>query len=92
MKPFLDSLHRFMQEYPFLSIEIGVHSDEKDCLDCCYFLTRRRANSIAKYLNIDRVRAKGYEGSHPLIVGAKTEEEHQKNRRVEIKIIEHIEK
>ena len=55
-------------------------------------LTQTRAKIIvlqlvAKGIPETQLRSKGYSDSQPLIVGAKTEEEHQKNRRVEIKIL-----
>jgi outer membrane protein OmpA-like peptidoglycan-associated protein len=56
-------------------------------------LSQRRAESAVKYLiqsgiNAGRITAKGYGETRLLIPDAKDEEEHQKNRRTEIKILE----
>jgi outer membrane protein OmpA-like peptidoglycan-associated protein len=89
---FLDSLLIFLQKNPQLSIEIGVHNDERANTQASVLLTPRRAKYTAEYLMqhgipSDRIRAIGYESRKPLIIGAKTEEEHSLNRRVEITIL-----
>lgn len=90
--PFLDSLAAFMKTNENLSFEIGVHCDERNSDNMSTILTMHRAKSIRNYLadkgvSSERLKPMGYENTDPLIKGAKTEEEHQKNRRVEIKII-----
>jgi outer membrane protein OmpA-like peptidoglycan-associated protein len=90
-KPILSDLLKTMNNYPNLAFEVGMHVDERydnaysTCLSC------KRAESIRNYLvenGIDpkRVTAKGYNDSKPKMRNAKTEEQHQMNRRVEIRI------
>ncbi len=91
--PILDSIFYFLASHPRLKIEVGVHCDERMMDEYSMRLTQTRAKIIelqliAKGIPETRLRAKGYSDSQPLIVGAKTEEEHQKNRRVEFKILE----
>ena len=88
----LDSLAQYLLGRPELVVEVGVHSDErmKDRYSICW--TCRRARAIVNYLiskgiSSDRLLARGYNDQFPLIKGAKTEEEHQKNRRTEFKVI-----
>jgi peptidoglycan-associated lipoprotein len=89
---FLDSVVVFLQQNPNLTIEVGNHCDElySDIYSTC--LTCRRAKSVADYLiskgiSQDKITSKGYNATKPLIKGARTEEEHQKNRRTEFKIL-----
>lgn len=90
--PILDSIFYFVASHPGLKIEVGVHCDERMMDEYSIRLTQTRAKIIvlqlvAKGIPETQLRSKGYNDSQPLIVGAKTEEEHQKNRRVEIKVI-----
>lgn len=90
--PILDSIFYFVASHPGLQIEVGVHCDERMMDEYSLRLTQTRAQCIelqliAKGIPETQLRAKGYSDSQPLIPGAKTEEEHQKNRRVEIKIL-----
>jgi peptidoglycan-associated lipoprotein len=89
---FLDSMAFFLLENKNLVIEVSNHSDERGSNQYSTCLTCKRAKAIADYLiskgiGINRLLAKGYNGSKPLIKGAKTEEEHQQNRRTEFKIL-----
>ena len=90
-KPILNDLLKTMNNYPNLAFEVGVHADERYPNELSRCLSCRRAESIRNYLvenGIDpkRVKAKGYNDSKPKIRNAKTEEQHQQNRRVEIRI------
>jgi outer membrane protein OmpA-like peptidoglycan-associated protein len=90
---FLDSLLIFLQKNLQLSIEIGVHNEERANAQASVLLTPLRAKYIAEYLIkqgilYQRIRARGYESRKPLINGAKTEEEYSLNRRVEITILD----
>jgi peptidoglycan-associated lipoprotein len=89
---FLDHVVFFLQKKPNLTIEIDNHCDERysDIHSTC--LTCRRAKAIGDYIiskgiKQDRIISKGYNATNPLIKGAKTEEEHQKNRRTEFKVL-----
>ena len=100
-KPVLDSLVTFIKNNPSLSIEIGVHTDSRGSNIANTMLSQGRANSINDYFIAagilqSRLKAVGYGESKLLIKDDvieryKTKEEqeaqHQKNRRVEFKII-----
>lgn len=88
----LDSIVGFMIKHKNLTLEASNHCDERWSDEHSICLTCKRANMIADYLtskgiNPERIIAEGYNDTKPIIVGAKTEEEHQKNRRTEFKIL-----
>mgnify|MGYP001025969100 CR=1 FL=1 len=90
-KPILNDLLKTMDKYPNLAFEVGVHVDERYNNELSTCLSCKRAESIRNYLvengiEADRVAAKGYNASKPKIKNAKTEEQHQQNRRVEIRV------
>ena len=89
---FLDSLSIFLSHHRNLTIEISCHTDEKSASYYYQDLTDRRAQSIAYYLHqknilTERMIAVELRSKMPIVKNAKTELEHQKNRRVEIKIL-----
>lgn len=89
---FLDSIVGFMTKHKNLTLEVSNHCDERWTDEYSYCITCNRAKAIADYLTSkeiksERIVAKGYNDKKPLIVNAKTEEEHQKNRRTEFKIL-----
>ena len=90
--PFLDSVAVFLNKNKQLQIEVGNHSDERGSAAYSRSLTAKRAAAIAAYLtskgvDTNRLTAKGYDASKPLILHAKTEAEHQQNRRTEFMIL-----
>lgn len=89
----LDKLVTILKDNPDLKIELSSHTDARNTESYNLALSQRRANAAVDYLvsqGIDRSRlvAKGYGESKLLIPDAKTEEEHQVNRRTEFKILE----
>ncbi len=93
----LNKLIEFLQDNPGISIELGSHTDSRDSEANNFMLSTKRAESTVSYLvengNIikDRIVAKGY-GESNLLNRCKdgincSEEEHQANRRTEIKIL-----
>jgi len=93
-KPVLDSLVLIMNDNPEIFIELGSHTDAR--ADDAYNLdlSRRRALSAVKYIiskGIDdaRIAARGYGESRLIVANAKTEEEHQRNRRTEFKVLQY---
>lgn len=89
----LDKLVQVLNDNPTIKIELGSHTDARATEVYNQRLSQRRAESAVNYIvskGIDRARitAKGYGESELLIKNAKTEEEHQTNRRTEFKIIE----
>lgn len=94
--PVLDSIAEWLKEHPTMKVEIGGHADERGTRAYNYRLTQARANSVMNYLitkhGIDakRLIAIGYGEDMPVVPHAKTEAEHQLNRRVEFKVLGEI--
>ena len=89
----LDKLVQILIDNPTIKIELGSHTDSRSSDVYNQRLSQRRAESAVNYIaskGIDKARmsAKGYGESELLIKNAKTEEEHQTNRRTEFKIVE----
>ena len=87
----LDKLVIIMVDNPTISIELSSHTDDRATVEYNQDLSQRRAESavsyiISKGINKERIAAKGYGESQLLILNAKTEDEHQKNRRTEFKV------
>jgi outer membrane protein OmpA-like peptidoglycan-associated protein len=88
----LDKLVDFLKDNPNISIELSSHTDDRATDAYNQDLSQRRAESATRYLIqngivTDRIKAVGYGESRLLIKEAQTEEEHQKNRRTEIKVL-----
>lgn len=81
----------YYQEFPNTVIELGSHTDERGSANYNRKLAQRRANSAVRYLAtkgipIEKMIAKGYGEDLPKIKGAKTEAQHQTNRRTTVGI------
>ncbi len=88
----LDSLVRLMNDNPDIYIELGSHTDARADDDYNMDLSNRRAKSAVQYMikngvKPERLVAKGYGETALVIKNAKTEEEHQRNRRTEFKVL-----
>ena len=92
----LDKLLDIMNKYPKMKIELRSHTDSRGTAASNMILSDRRAKSAAEYLYSkgiarDRIIGKGYGETMLLNQCAKgvkcTEEEHQKNRRTEFKVL-----
>lgn len=93
----MDSVVDFLKINSGLKIEIGGHTDDRGHQKYCYLLTKKRAESVKKYLVKNRIKKKrltavGYETSQPIAPnqfddGSDNPEGRQLNRRVELKII-----
>ncbi|MEO1256471.1 MAG: OmpA family protein, partial [Bacteroidota bacterium] len=88
----LDSLVQIMNDNPEIYIELGSHTDDRADDDYNLNLSRRRAQSAVSYIintgvKSERITAKGYGETQLLIKNAQNEEEHQKNRRTEFKVL-----
>lgn len=91
-KQILDTLVDFLKLNDNLIVEINSHTDERGNDDYNMKLSDARAKSCVDYLvekgiPMERLVAKGYGESKPLIANAKTEEEHQRNRRTAFRIL-----
>lgn len=96
----LDQLVDQMKKYPKMKVEFGSHTDCRSDYQYNIYLSQRRADSAVLYLiqrgiNPWRLEARGYGESklvnHCECEGNKrvpcTEEEHQQNRRTEVKVV-----
>jgi len=88
----LDKLVQVLRDNPGISIELSSHTDVRGEDVYNQDLSQRRAESAVAYIiskGIDRSRitAKGYGESRLVVPKATTEEEHQRNRRTEFKVI-----
>ncbi len=93
----LDELLEIMQRYPSMKIELSLHTDSRGPTKYNRRLSMKRAESAMQYLvargvAFDRVQAVGYGESklrnHCRDGVSCDEEEHQYNRRTEVKVIE----
>ncbi|MCB0845455.1 MAG: OmpA family protein, partial [Bacteroidetes bacterium] len=91
VKPHLDYVVRFLKNYPMFKLEVEGHTDSDGRAESNLSLSQKRAESIATYIieqggfNPDRVTSRGYGETRP-IVPNDTEENKEKNRRVEFKL------
>lgn len=89
----LDKLVDFLKDNPKIRIELGSHTDVRAADAYNQDLSQRRAESAVQYLisngiEASRITAKGYGETKLVVQSAQSEEEHQQNRRTEIKILE----
>jgi peptidoglycan-associated lipoprotein len=88
----LDKLVQVLNDNPTISIELSSHTDSRGSDIYNQDLSQRRAQSavnyiISKGIDRNRITAKGYGESRPVVRNAKTEEQHQLNRRTEFKVV-----
>ncbi len=91
-KPELDRAIRFIQQNPGKKFEIGAHTDALGTDEYNLDLSERRAAAVRSYLlqngvNPDIIVSKGYGESQPIDTND-TPEGRQRNRRVELSVIE----
>lgn len=87
----LDKLVTLMRDNPNINIELSSHTDVRSSHEYNMSLSQRRAQSAVNYIASQgienrRMVAKGYGETKLIIENAKTEEEHQVNRRTEFKV------
>ncbi|GAB3955559.1 hypothetical protein GCM10028805_43410 [Spirosoma harenae] len=92
----LDKVAELMKKYPTMTIEMRSHTDSRSSAKFNYVLSSNRAKTAVKYLRTKgiapkRMVARGY-GESQLLNKCKDgvkcpEEDHQQNRRTEIKIL-----
>lgn len=88
----LDKLVQILKDNPSVKIELSSHTDARATDAYNMTLSQNRAESAVTYLiskgiEEDRMIAKGYGERELIVPNAKTEEEHQRNRRTEFTIL-----
>ena len=89
----LNKLASMLYETPNVVVQISSHTDAIGTSDYNKKLSEDRAVSVVSYLLLNgieqnRLIAKGYGESNLLIKNAKTDDEHQANRRTTFKVVE----
>jgi peptidoglycan-associated lipoprotein len=89
----LDKLVQILKDNPSIKIELSSHTDARATDAHNNLLSQRRAESAVNYIiskGIDgsRMVAKGYGETQLIVQKARTEDEHQVNRRTEFKVTE----
>ena len=89
--PEMDRLATFMKQNPGTVIEISAHTDNVGNAEYNLKLSEKRARAVVNYLvekgiPVARLRSIGLGDSQPISTGT-SDEEKQKNRRVELKIL-----
>jgi outer membrane protein OmpA-like peptidoglycan-associated protein len=87
----LDQIVKFMNRYPSLKLEVGVHSDNAGSEDANLKLSQKRAQMLTDYLinrgvNAKRLVARGYGGAKP-IASNFLDKDKKLNRRIDFTII-----
>ena len=88
----LDKLVQILKDNPSVNIELSSHTDARATDAYNMTLSQNRAESAVNYLisrgiDTERMTAKGYGERELIVPNAKTEEEHQRNRRTEFTIL-----
>lgn len=91
-KIILDSLVTFLTINDNFIIEISSHTDINGSNTYNVKLSQKRAESVVNYLiesgiPPERLLAKGYGETKPVVKNAETDEDHQKNRRTSFRIL-----
>lgn len=92
--PLLDDVTTVLREHPELKlVQVQGHTDERGSKSHNLKLSKARAKAVRDYLiahGIDgaRLTSDGFGASRPIVRKAKTEDEHQQNRRVEFVILQ----
>jgi peptidoglycan-associated lipoprotein len=88
----LNKLVTILKDNPTLKIELSSHTDARDTDAYNIRLSQNRAKAAVEYIvskgiASERMIAKGYGETQLIVKNAKTEDEHQRNRRTEFKIL-----
>ncbi len=89
----LNELYEAMQEFPGFTFEISGHTDSRGSAEFNQKLSQKRADYIRQLLiqrgmNPKKIKAVGRGLYEPIVKDAQTEEEHEQNRRVEVKLLD----
>lgn len=88
----LDKLVTILKDNPTIKIELGSHTDARSPDAYNMTLSQNRAKAAVEYIvskgiEAERITAKGYGETQLVVKNARTEEEHQRNRRTEFKVL-----
>ena len=88
----LDKLVQILKDNPTVNIELSSHTDARATDAYNMTLSQQRAESAVNYIvsrgiDASRLTAKGYGERQLIVQNARTEEEHQRNRRTEFTIL-----
>ncbi|HEV7351366.1 OmpA family protein [Telluribacter sp.] len=88
----LDKLVEILRDNPSVKIELSSHTDARATDAYNMTLSQQRAESAVNYIvsrgvDADRLTARGYGERQLIVQSARTEEEHQRNRRTEFTIL-----
>ncbi|MCQ2960498.1 MAG: OmpA family protein [Bacteroidales bacterium] len=88
----LENLVSMMINNPEICIQVNSHTDERASDLYNLILSNNRAKAVVDFINskgidVNRLTWKGWGESNPLFPNAKTEEEHQANRRTTFSIV-----
>jgi outer membrane protein OmpA-like peptidoglycan-associated protein/tetratricopeptide (TPR) repeat protein len=91
--PVLNQLADFLNSNPDITIELNAHTDTRGDYYPNLILSYKRAEAAREYLASKgiagaRIFANGFGETFPLVKNARTEWDHEQNRRVELKVIE----
>jgi outer membrane protein OmpA-like peptidoglycan-associated protein len=92
--PVLDAVVSILKEHPEIQkVLVEGHTDTQGSAASNKKLSQGRAKAVMDYLighgiEASRLSSKGYGEERPLVKPEKTEEDYQKNRRVEFTILE----
>jgi len=90
----LDKLVKLLDDTPGATVQINSHTDEIGSYEVNMKVSDGRAKSVVDYLVLKgiskkRLSYKGWGFTQPLVKGATTEEDHQKNRRTTFQVLQH---
>lgn len=93
-KASLDKLVKLLEDTPGATVQINSHTDEKGSYEVNMRVSEGRAKSVVDYLvskgiSKKRLSYKGWGFTQPVVKGATTEEDHQKNRRTTFQVLQH---
>lgn len=91
-KESLNKLVKLLEDSPEVEVMINSHTDDRGNPKYNLDLSQKRAQSVVDYLiekgiNPARLESKGWGKTALLVKNAKTEEEHQQNRRTTFKVL-----
>jgi outer membrane protein OmpA-like peptidoglycan-associated protein len=93
MQPDLEKLVLFMADHPNIGLKISGHTDSQGSMSGNMKLSQARADAIKNYIinrgkfKPDRIEAKGYGSTRPIIQKEETDEHRHINRRVEFELV-----